>query len=742
VYNLITKSPQNDIWIEGGFVFAGDAEWVTVSSVLTTFINAAVFVSLPDIPGSTSSEGYPAIARIRNVVSTGQVSFEVKLYQANDSFCLKTWHVPQAIDPPLSLSWLAVERGAYELSGQTFMIGDGEISRAVKAPYDTSNRHTFMFPTGCVSASKSCEYPVGSDVGIITQLQTTVNERILITRVFSSNGISERDSVILVLQTHDSPDESYYVVSSPEQLAFMTFINDIQVSCKAGLSFETAKYDGVTHFKTDVEFKNTYILPPGLYGTIGTARSLADSTGLRAFSRTVQGSSFITQEDQCFDRETQHTTGELVYTFVVGELSNQSCTVCRALFTPETSQPTIIPTVLPTVCNASTSDPSYTDVFNLITKAPQTDVWIEGGFVFAGDAEWVTVSTIVTSFIDAAAFVSLPDISGETSDEGYPAIARIRNVVSTGQVSFDVKLYQANDSFCLKTWHVPQAIDPPLSLSWLVVERGAFNLTGQTFMIGDGEISRAVKAPYDTSNRHTFMFPTGCVSASKSCEYPAGSDVGIITQLQTTVNERILITRVFSSSGISQNNSVILVLQTHDSPDSTYYVVSSPEQLAFMTFINDIQVSCKAGLSFETAKYDGVTHFKTDVEFKNTYILPPGLYGTIGTARSLADSTGLRAFSRTVQGSSFITQEDQCFDRETQHTTGELVYTFVVGELSNQSCTVCRAVFSPETSQPTSLPTYALVSETPSLMPSTPRPSTTAPTGTCLDKVEIVRMSR
>lgn len=316
VYNMITKATQEEIWIEGGFVRAGDQEWVTFSTILDTFVNAAVFVSLPDIPGETSSEGYPAIARIRNVVSTGQVSFDVKLYQANDSFCLKNWTIPQAIDPPVGLSWIAVERGAYNLTGAVFMIGDGEITRNVAAPYNLSNRHEFFFPSGCDSndPAKPCEYNPGSDVGIIIQLQTTVNERLLISRVFSSNGISENNMVTLVLQTHDSPDPNYYHVGDPEELAFMTYMNDLDISCVERLSFETTKYDGVTHFKKEVTFANSYTLPPGIYGTIATARSLADSTGLRAFGRTVNSAKFITQEDQCFDEETQHTTGELVST--------------------------------------------------------------------------------------------------------------------------------------------------------------------------------------------------------------------------------------------------------------------------------------------------------------------------------------------------------------------------------------------------------------------------------------------
>ena len=375
-------------------------------------------------------------------------------------------------------------------------------------------------------------------------------------------------------------------------------------------------------------------------------------------------------------------------------------------------------------------------VFNMINKTEQEEIWIEGGFIRAGDGEWVSVSTILDTFINAAVFVSLPEIDGDTSSEGYPAIARVRNVVTSGQVSFEVRLYQANDSFCLKTWSVPQPIDPPLGLSWLAVERGAFNLSGSIFMIGEGEITRAVAAPYDVSNRHTFMFPSGCESPDKPCEYESGSDIGIIIQLQTTVNERILISRVFSSNGISSNNSVILVLQTHDSPDPSYYEVSNAEQLAFMTYMNDIDISCVEKLSLETNKYDGVTHFKMDVNFVNTYVLPPGIYGTIATARSLADSTGLRAFGRTVNSASFITQEDQCFDEETQHTTGELVYTFVVGERAVTGCTVCKAVFTPDTSEPTKSPTGA-PSAQPSSVPSTPMPTTV-----CQDKIEVVRMRR
>ena len=118
-----------------------------------------------------------------------------------------------------------------------------------------------------------------------------------------------------------------------------------------------------------------------------------------------------------------------------------------------------------------------TNTINMITKTPQINYWIEGGFTSADEKNWVSISTVLTNFINAVVFVSLPEISGETSSEGYPAIARVRNVVTSGQVSFQTKIYLANDSFCEKTWYTPKPINPKLKLAWMVVEQGAYNVS-------------------------------------------------------------------------------------------------------------------------------------------------------------------------------------------------------------------------------------------------------------------------
>jgi hypothetical protein len=130
VQDLIAKANVTSFWIEGGYASVDDRGWISISTTYTGFNNASVFVSLPNIPGQTSAEGYPAIARVQQVVPQGQVSFQTRLFQANDSFCSKQWRIPQYISTPLELSWLVVEHGAFLITDKyRVMVGRGAITR-------------------------------------------------------------------------------------------------------------------------------------------------------------------------------------------------------------------------------------------------------------------------------------------------------------------------------------------------------------------------------------------------------------------------------------------------------------------------------------------------------------------------------------------------------------------------------------------------------------------------------------
>ena len=135
------------------------------------------------------------------------------------------------------------------------------------------------------------------------------------------------------------------------------------------------------------------------------------------------------------------------------------------------------PTTAPSFSACHTTTNTSTDVSNLVTGEPVTSVWLEGGYTSVGDQEWVSVSGSSPSFSgEASVFVSLPNTPGELASEGFPATARVRNVVTSGgMVSFETRLYQGNDSFCSKEWRVPEAI-APMSLSWMIAEHGAYNV--------------------------------------------------------------------------------------------------------------------------------------------------------------------------------------------------------------------------------------------------------------------------
>ena len=367
VYDLINKVPVDHIWLEGGYTDAGDSEWVSISTKEETFKNAVVFVSVPDIPGDTSGEGYPAIARVRSVVKSGRVSFETKLYQANDSFCSKEWYVARSI-AAVRLTWLVVEEGAFNLTTNMVVISSGPITRKNSDVSDYDNFVRYNYPVGCVSMTESCLFPVASVLGFISQLQTTVYDRLLIPRGF----IIRRRFLRMVLQPHDSSDASYYTLLSPETVAYMAFEIGMKIGCMEGMSMESHIFTGVTHERLSIRYQYTYQVPPGVYGVIGTSTSLADSTGLRAFDRTMSGASIITQEDRCVDEETEHTTPETVYALIVGSQVDQSrCVKCNIRFTSEpTYHPTYDPTVEPTPAPTSQPSPLPTHLSSPPVAAP------------------------------------------------------------------------------------------------------------------------------------------------------------------------------------------------------------------------------------------------------------------------------------------------------------------------------------------------------------------------------------
>jgi hypothetical protein len=269
-------------------------------------------------------------------------------------------------------------------------------------------------------------------VGVTLQLQTLVNDRLLIPRC----KVVGLRFFRATLQNHESTDLTYYSMPDPEVLSYLSFATGITMSCVEKISFETAKYTDLSSVKQAFDYEYTYDVIPAMYGTVATARSKV-LVAIRPVDRTLSGVNVLLQEDMCTNNDTAHDP-EIVSVMSVGvQVGVKSCLICKALFTPVTGEPSSsptnnpsgVPTVLPSVDSAAptvefstsptghptssipTGSPSSlptdmprsslpthfptlspttnacpettntsTDVTDLVTGEPVTSVWLEGGF--------------------------------------------------------------------------------------------------------------------------------------------------------------------------------------------------------------------------------------------------------------------------------------------------------------------------------------------------------------------------
>lgn len=711
-FDMIRKRYIDDIWMEIGYTALDAVRWVRIETTFKNFTDPVVFLSLPDIAGETSNDGFPAIGRLQNVelsrfsVDNSTTSFEAKLFLANDSFCSSQWYTPVAIWPPIPISWMVAERGAWNLSSNFFFVDRTNIWREDRS-YEDYNFVAASNPTGCVSDFVSCQFPEHITVdrlGAVTQLQTLVYDRFLLVRGFSINRRNGR----YLLTPHDAVDDVYYKLWESEVMGFMHYHDNVRLNCKEDLTIETEIYkEAVTNIKIFLPYRTEFKRPPGVFGQIMTTIG-RDSVGLRAFNRSTTGSYFITQEDQCFDEETDHTTPETVSLFIAGTLPNfglvQTNFTCNMRFTENKF-----------VSNGGT--------FDLIEDEYASQPWMEFGYTALDNQNYVHISSSFLNFYDPVVFLSLPDIPGETSNLGYPAVGRVKNVVverfsrSHSQVTFDAKIFLANSSACSSQWYTPQHISTPISISWIIAERGSWNLTDNFFYVNKGSITREDHT-YELYNMKRLFNLPGCnrINPDEPCAFPNYVDVGnigMIAQLQTIVYDRFLLVRGFRLT----RKAGLYLLTPHDSIDLTYYVMLNEETLGYMHFSSGASIECREKITIETSLHF-VTHEKQVVQYEHNFTVPPGVFGLVSSVLG-QDSVGLRSFSRSRGGAAFITQEDQCVDEETKHTSLELVSILVTGSVSETSQTKCDFVlWSPPTNAPTRAP-----SSIPSVMPNTAAPS-------------------
>ncbi len=85
VFSKNSAVSPSSIWLEAGQMYLDDSHWTNVTTVVKTFVNPVILLSMPDFGGSTYNSGPPLSLTIRNKKfgSNGALSFQVKVSAFN-----------------------------------------------------------------------------------------------------------------------------------------------------------------------------------------------------------------------------------------------------------------------------------------------------------------------------------------------------------------------------------------------------------------------------------------------------------------------------------------------------------------------------------------------------------------------------------------------------------------------------------------------------------------------------------
>lgn len=302
---------------------------------------------------------------------------------------------------------------------------------------------------------------------------------------------------------------------------------------------------------------------------------------------------------------------------------------------------------------------------------------------------------------DTILLASIPHV-----DSGVPAVVRMQQPTTLNAdqtVSFAIKIVQPNDSFCSKQWSIPRYLEPQ-TIAWMVVEVGAYNISGHTFIAGKGSLGRkswSTTATFANGNLVPLWFPTGCGSTTDVCVLPSANR-GAISLIQSNVNiketGKTLYLTVRAKMIDMRRGQWVLV--PHDVAVGVFsYHVLSDEILGYLAFPTGVTVSCLEKIVWETSALQ-INYVESLVVYSSMYDYPPGVFGMVGTITSLCH-TVLRSSKWQRSNATFGINEDQCVTAETRHTTYETVYLFVIGEVQSSSSTFqCSVEAYPSTSSP------------------------------------------
>jgi len=283
--------------------------------------------------------------------------------------------------------------------------------------------------------------------------------------------------------------------------------------------------------------------------------------------------------------------------------------------------------------------------------------------------------------------MGIPQDGNQNIYSGFQACSRIKGVTNKTNtaVSFSVKLIQPNDTWCNYTWWTP-IIEPAQTLSYMIMERGHYNLTGAEF-----DIRSARYTGHCTyfNQRHLWLSRFG-----------AGVVPAVIMQHQTMKDKRFVSYRVLQGAvGVL---GVTFYIQLHN-PDKKWhprlgdcvgghyldhydnnrwrqaYTIDF-ETVSVLGYTPEYIAQCSSGIAFESHILYGVTSDPRWLPFYWYYTGYPGVFGMVNSFNG-GDSVTLRSFNHTLIGVGVILQEDQCGKQSILHTAGETMAFFVIGPM-------------------------------------------------------------
>jgi len=331
---------------------------------MRNFLKPHVFLSIPDDGNSDIDSGYQVSTRLNNIQLTpdGQVMFQARLQQPNDSWCNYTWWSPKS-QPPQVMMYLIIEEGhrtgVTNLYGQLTELDVSSEYWSGHCPH-FNQRHFWTKP-----------FSVLTKPGSIVQAQTYNDSRFITFRELESttNGIG----VTIFIQLHgidrkfnprdgdcveghflDHYDNNRWrqaYTRAPEKYSVLgysisTDVHNMPIADQGYfdvdkyLRYETHEVDGITSDARWQKFVWTYSERPGVFGMVNSYVG-GDEITVRGFNFTRFGFSVMAQEDKCNKQSLIHIQGEKMTFLVIGQE-----------FRP-TSRPTAMPTSIPTIVPTS-----------------------------------------------------------------------------------------------------------------------------------------------------------------------------------------------------------------------------------------------------------------------------------------------------------------------------------------------------------------------------------------------------